>query len=86
MNHYELKEFAKSLGLEVEHDWYEDLSRRIKVESVTFRLPPVFSPANGYERGDLIARLEFNDLMGPTEYADAIGPAYNALKQFELWR
>lgn len=86
MNHYELKEFAKRLGLVVEQDWYEDLSRKIKVERMTFRMPPIFSPKGGYERGDLIARLEFNDSMGPTEYADAIGPAYNALKQFELWR
>lgn len=86
MNHYELKDFAKSLGLVVEHDWYEDLNRRLKVERVSFRTENRYSPKNGHERGDLIARLEFNDSMGPTEYADAIGPAYNALKQFELWR
>lgn len=86
MNHYELKEFAKSLGLEVEHVWYDDLIRRSRVERMLFRMPPIFSPKEGYERGDLIARLEFNDSMGPTEYANAIGPAYNALKQYETWR
>ena len=86
MNHYELKDFAKSLGLVVEHDRYEDLRIRRKVERMSFRTDYRYSPKNGYERGDLIARLEFNDSMGPTEYADAIGPAYNALKQFELWR
>jgi len=86
MNHYELKDFAKSLGLVVEHDWYEDPNRNLRVVRVSFRTEHRYSPKNGHERGDLIARLEFNDSMGPTEYADAIGPAYNALKQFELWR
>uniref|UniRef100_A0A7D5FTC6 Uncharacterized protein n=1 Tax=Escherichia virus LS3 TaxID=2743777 RepID=A0A7D5FTC6_9CAUD len=51
MNHYELKDFAKSLGLVVEHDWYEDLQRRLKVERVSFRTDYRYSPKNGYERG-----------------------------------
>lgn len=86
MNHYEIADLAKSLGLVVQHDWYEDLQHRRTVQRMSFRTAYKFSPKNGYENGDLIARLEFNDSMGPTEYADAIGPAYNALKQYETWR
>lgn len=86
MNHFELMDFAKRLGLSVEHEWYHDMMLRVTVQRVEFRMPPSFSPKNGSERGALIATIKFDNSMGPVEYSDACAPAYNSLKQYETWR
>ena len=86
MNHFEIMSFAKRLGLEVSTERDHDVSLKHEVVVIAFRTPPRYSPKRGHERGDHIATLKFHHHMGPTEYADACAPAYNALKQYETWR
>ncbi|WFG77597.1 hypothetical protein LS2_13 [Escherichia virus LS2] len=84
MNHYELKDFL-SKQQRVLDLWLSTtgmLQRRLKVERVSFRTD---YSKNGYERGTCYRDLSLLDSLGPTEYADAIGPAYNGLA-YTIWR
>lgn len=87
MTHYELMDFGKKLGLEVETLRCLDMAKRQEVVETVFRMPRTYDPrTRQWPRGDLITKFSFHDMMEQGEYYDALAGAYNSLKQFELWR
>lgn len=87
MTHHELIEHAKSLGLTVTFIEYRDEARR--TVNTMYRFWD--GDPRGYHHGSQyiackITEMTLNDQMDYNEYHDSIGPAYNAIKQFESWR
>ena len=86
MTHFELIEYAKSMGLVVDTEWWRDEFRRRNVSGIVFYYEAGYSPRYGFTQRDKIASLIYHHDMTPMEYQDACGVVYNALKQFEYWR
>lgn len=85
MNHFELIEYAKSMGLKVDTHRCRDEMRRQEVSYIVFYHEVGYCPRYGAKR-DKIASLRYHCDMEPMEYQDGCAVAYNSLKQFESWR